>query len=181
GKRAAAVVPYRLRAWHAVALAGIAAFVVAVAMPTRQLPGGEAIVEAQADIQSAGAQMEEIGEAIAKLAPAESETAKLAKEQAALGRSFRMSPESRAEALRQLSALEERIRKRHSELAATHADEIVSVAEKRMRNAIEPARKEKSGQDEVNDAAQAGDDSTVRDENQNAGASDTDKQKPGTK
>ncbi|HKQ07426.1 MAG TPA: hypothetical protein VJ464_20035 [Blastocatellia bacterium] len=180
-KRAAAVVPYRLRAWHVVALAGIAAFVVAVAMPTRQLPGGEAIVEAQTDIQSAGEQMEEVGEAIAKLAPAESETAKLAKEQAALGRSFRMSPESRAEALRQLSALEERIRKRHSELAATHADEIVSVAEKRMRNAIEPARKEKSGQDEVNDAAQAGDDSNVRDENQNAGANDTDKQKSAAK
>jgi hypothetical protein len=180
-KRAAAVVPYRLHAWHAVALAGIAAFVVAVAMPTRQLPGGEAIVEAQTDIQSAGEQMEEVGEAIAKLAPAESETAKLAQEQAALGRSFRMSPESRAEALRQLSALEERIRKRHSELAATHADEIVSVAEKRMRNAIEPARKEKSGHDEVNDAAQAGDDSTVRDENQSTGANDTDKQKSAAK
>ncbi|HEY9230583.1 MAG TPA: hypothetical protein VIS78_00495, partial [Blastocatellia bacterium] len=148
-KQAAAVVPYRLRAWHAVALAGIAAFVVAVAIPTKQLPGGEAVVEAQADIQSAGEQMEEVGEAIAKLAPAESETAKLASEQAALGRSFRMSPESRAEALRQLSALEERIRNRHAALAATHADEIVSAAEKRLRNAIAPARKEKSGQDEV--------------------------------
>ena len=50
-----------------------------------------------------------------------------------------------------------------------------------MRNAIEPARKEKSGQDEVNDAAQAGDDSTVRDENQNAGANDKDKQKSAAK
>ena len=36
-------------------------------------PGGEAIVEAQADIQTAGEQLEQVGEAIAKLAPAESE------------------------------------------------------------------------------------------------------------
>jgi hypothetical protein len=175
-KQAAAVVPYRLRAWHAVALAGVAAFVVAVAIPTKQLPGGEAVVEAQADIQSAGEQMEEVGEAIAKLAPAESETAKLASEQAALGRSFRMSPESRAEALRQLSALEERIRNRHAALAATHADEIVSAAEKRLRNTIAPARKEKSGQDEVEQTAQAADDAAVRDEKQDASPSAADKQ-----
>src|SRR5690349_5437035 len=84
-KRAATVTPYRLRAWHAVALVGLAAFVAAVIMPTRQLPGGEAIVEAQADIQTAGEQMEQVGEEIARLAPAESETAKLAREQAALG------------------------------------------------------------------------------------------------
>ena len=73
-KRAASVAPYRLRAWHAIALVGIAAFVVAVMIPTRQLPGGEAIVEAQADIQTAGEQLEQVGEEIAKLAPAESET-----------------------------------------------------------------------------------------------------------
>ncbi|HJQ25022.1 MAG TPA: hypothetical protein VKA60_13980 [Blastocatellia bacterium] len=180
-KRAATVVPYRLRAWHAVAIAGVAAFAVAVAIPTKQLPGGEAVVAAQADIQNAGAQMEEVGEAIAKLAPAESETAKLAKEQAALGRSFRMSPESRAEALRQLSALEERIRKRHSELAATHADDIVSAAEKRMRNAIAPARKEKNDQTEANETAQAADDAALRDENQEASASGADKQTPARK
>jgi hypothetical protein len=177
-KRAATVAPYRLRARHAVALAGIAAFVVSVMIPTKQLPGGEAVVEAQADIQTAGEQMEQVGEAIARLAPAESETAKLAKEQAELGRSFRMSPESRAEALRQLSALEERIRKRHTELAATHADEIVSAAEKRMRDAVAPARKEKDGQNEVNETAQAANDQAVTGADQSASASDADKKTP---
>ena len=137
-------------------------------VPTKQLPGGEAVVEARADIQSAGEQMEQVGEAIAKLAPAESETAKLAREQAELGRSFRMSPESRAAALKQLSALEERIRKRHTELAATRADEIVSAAEKRLRNAVEPPRKEKNSESEVSETAQAADDSAARGEDQSA-------------
>src|SRR5437868_6851102 len=177
-KKAATVVPYRMHNWHAVALVGIAAFAASVMIPTKQLPGGQAIVEAQTDIQTAGEQLEQVGEAIAKLAPAESETAKLAKEQAELGRSFRMSPESRAEALKQLSALEERIRQRHTELAATHADEMVSVAEKRLRNAIEPARKEKSGQDEVNETAQAADDLASRDDAQSANAGDADKKTP---
>ncbi|MEN3332153.1 MAG: hypothetical protein V7641_1518 [Blastocatellia bacterium] len=176
-KKAASVAPYHLRAWHAVALVGIAAFAASVMIPTKQLPGGVAIVEAQADIQTAGEQLEQVGEAIAKLAPAESETAKLAKEQAELGRSFRMSPESRAEALKQLSALEERIRKRHTELVATRADEIVSVAEKRLRNAIEPARKEKGNQDEVSETAQAAEDTASRDESQSAKAS-ADKKTP---
>lgn len=176
-KRAASVVPYRLRAWHAVALIGMAAFAASVMIPTKQLPGGEAIVEAQADIQTAGQQLEQVGEAIAKWAPAESETAKLAREQAELGRSFRMSPESRTEALKQLSALEERIRNRHTELAATRADEIVNVAEKRLRNAIEPARKEKSGENEVNEDAQAAD-RAARDEDQDAQASAAAKKTP---
>ncbi|MFL6216413.1 MAG: hypothetical protein ACJ74J_21190 [Blastocatellia bacterium] len=180
-KRAASVAPYRLRAWHAIALVGVAAFVVAVMIPTRQLPGGEAIVEAQADIQTAGEQLEQVGEEIARLAPAESETAKLAREQAALGRSFRMSPESRAEALKQLSALEERIRQRHTELAETHADEIVSVAEKRLRNAIEPARKEKGEQSEASETAQAANDSDARDEDQAKAASDANKKTKGAK
>jgi hypothetical protein len=174
-KKAASVAPYRLRPWHAVALVGIAAFVASVMIPTIQLPGGEAVVEAQADIQTAGEQLEQVGEAIAKLAPAESETAKLAREQAELGRSFRMSPESRAEALKQLSALEERIRQRHTELAATRADEIVNVAEKRLRNAIEPAHKQKGGQDEVSETAQTADDSAARDEDQSANTSAADK------
>src|SRR6185369_11073097 len=81
-------------------------------------------------------------------------------------------------ALKQLSALEERIRQRHTELAATHADEIVSVAEKRLRNAIELARKEKNGQTEVNETAQAVADSASRDEDQSANASDADKKTP---
>jgi hypothetical protein len=174
-KKAATVAPYRLRAWHAVALIGVAVFTASVMIPTMQLPGGEAVVEAQSDIQTAGQQLEQVGEAIAKLAPAESETAKLAREQAELGRSFRMSPESRAEALQQLSALEDRIRKRHTELAATHADEIVNVAEKRLRNAIEPQRKDNSSQDGASETAQAADDAAPRDEDQSAAASDAGK------
>ena len=173
-KQAVTVAPYRLRAWHALALVGVAAAVASVMIPTKQLPGGEAVVEAQADIQTAGQQLEQVGEAIAKLAPAESETAKLAREQAELGRSFRMSPESRAEALRQLSALEERIRKRHAELAATHADEIVNVAERRLRNAIEPQRKDNSSQGEASEAGS--DDAAPRDEDQSDAANDAGKQ-----
>lgn len=151
-QNARGIVPYRLRKWYAVSLVGIAALAVAFFIPERALPGGEAIAETRANIQNAGEQLEQTGEEIASVAPAESETAKLAKEQAELGRVFRRSPESRAEALLKLSALEERIRKRHTELASTRADEIVDIAQQRLRSAIRPAQKPKGSETEINEA-----------------------------
>ena len=167
-RKAAAVAPYRLRAWHALALIGIAATAASLVVPTRQLPGGVAIVEAQADIQSAGEELQEVGEQIARAAPAGSETAKLAREQVELGRAFRMSPESRAQALKQLSALEDRIKNRHTELVSTHADEIVSLAEKRMRNAVEPARKEHGAEAEADKTDGTSDEAALRDQEPDA-------------
>jgi hypothetical protein len=140
-KHARAIVPYRVRSWHALSIVGIAALVAAFMIPERVLPGGEAMIEARADIQNAGEQLEDVGEKIAQIAPSESQTAKLAKEQAELGRSLRRMPLSRAEALQKLSALEDRIRQRHSELANTRADEIVSIAEKRLGAALQPKSK----------------------------------------
>ena len=49
---------------------------------------------------------------------------------------------TKAEALKKLSALEERIRERHDEVASTRADEIVSLAEKRFQPALAPKPKE---------------------------------------
>ncbi|HKP84811.1 MAG TPA: hypothetical protein VJZ26_01865 [Blastocatellia bacterium] len=155
-QRPRAIVPYQLRKWYALSFVGIAALVVALLIPARALPGGEAVVEARADIQSAGEQLEQAGEEIARVAPAESETAKLAEEQAELGRVFRRSPESRSEALKKLSALEERIRKRHGELASTRADEIVNIAEQRLRSAIRPATKQQGKATEVKEDQETG-------------------------
>jgi len=78
--------------------------------------------------------LKQVGEAIAICTWPRAKPRNWQEKQAELGRSFRMSPESRAEALKQLSGLKERIRNRHAELAATRADEIVNVAEKRLRN-----------------------------------------------
>lgn len=142
--RASSIVPYRPKRWHALSLVGIVAIVATSLIPEKALPGGEAIAEARADIQSAGEQLEEAATEAARIAPAESETAKLAREQAELGRSFRQSNESRAEALKKLSSLEGRIRVRHDALAATRADEIVNIAEQRLRAAISANPKQRS-------------------------------------
>ena len=137
-KNAASIVPYHMRRWHAIGIVGIAALIAAFMIPERALPGGQALIEARADIQNAGEQLEDVGEKIARIAPTESVTANLAREQAELGRSLRRMPLSRAEALQKLSALEDRIRQRHGELADTRADEIVSIAQKRIGAALQP-------------------------------------------
>jgi hypothetical protein len=142
--RASAIVPYRLKRWHALSLVGIVAFAATIMIPEKALPGGEAVAEARADIQAAGEQLEQAAAEAEQVAPAESETAKLAVEQAELGRSFRLSNESRAEALKKLSSLEGRIRDRHDVLASTRAEEIVNVAERRLRAAISAKPKQPS-------------------------------------
>jgi hypothetical protein len=147
GTRVSSIVPYRLKQWHALTLAGVVALVVTIMIPQKALPGGEAIAEARADIQAAGEELEQAATEAEQIAPAGSETAKLASEQAELGRSFRRSNESRAEALKKLSSLEGRIRDRHDVLASTRAEEIVNIAEKRLRAAISARPKQRSQAD----------------------------------
>ncbi|MCI0488391.1 MAG: hypothetical protein L0229_17515 [Blastocatellia bacterium] len=134
--RPSSVAPYRLSYRHILGLLGVIAVLVAVMIPERSLPGGAAVAEAREDIQTAGEQLEQTAEEIEKIAPPDTETAGLAREQAELGRALRRSVGTRAEALKKLSALEERIRKRHDELASTRADEIVSLAENRFESAL---------------------------------------------
>jgi hypothetical protein len=141
---ASSIVPYRLKRWHALSLVGIMALAATIMIPEKALPGGEAIAAARADIQAAGEQLEQAAAEAEQIAPAESETAKLATEQAELGRSFRRSNESRSEALKKLSSLEGRIRERHDVLASTRAEEIVNVAERRLRAAIFAKPKQRS-------------------------------------
>jgi hypothetical protein len=142
--RASSIVPYRLKGWHALCVAAIVALVAAIMIPEKALPGGETIAAARADIQAAGEQLEQAATEAEQIAPPESETAKLAVEQADLGRSLRQSNESRAEALKRLSSLEGRIRERHGALAATRAEEIVNIAERRLRAAISAKPKPRS-------------------------------------
>src|SRR6185369_17101350 len=73
-QKARAIVPYRIRKWYALGFVGIAALLVALLIPERTLPNGEAIAEARENIQNAGEQLEQAGEEIASAAPAESET-----------------------------------------------------------------------------------------------------------
>ncbi|MGA9771394.1 MAG: hypothetical protein WBV94_20340 [Blastocatellia bacterium] len=158
-KRAAAIVPYRIHKWYALSLVAVAALVTALMIPERSLPGGAAIAEARENIQSAGEQLEQAGEEIARAAPAESETAKLAREQVELGRAFRRSPETREEALKKLSALEDRVRERHSELASTRADEIVNTAQRRLRSALRAMPKQQNKEAETGAGNEASDES----------------------
>jgi hypothetical protein len=143
-RRASSVIAYGFKKSHALTLAGIVLLTAAILIPEKALPGGEAIAEARADIQAAGEQLEQAATEAEQIAPAESETAGLAKEQAELGRSFRRSSESRAEALKKLSSLENRIRQRHDVLAETRADEIVNIAEQRLRTAVSTIPKPRS-------------------------------------
>ena len=134
--RPSTVVPYRMSYRQLMGLLGMIAVIAAVMIPERTLPGGAAVAEAREDIQTAGEQLEQTAEEIEKITPPGTETANLAREQAELGRALRRSTGMRAEALKRLSALEERIRQRHDELASTRADEIVNLAEKRFESAV---------------------------------------------
>ncbi|HKS39987.1 MAG TPA: hypothetical protein VJX74_05185 [Blastocatellia bacterium] len=163
-KRASLIVPYRIHKWYALSLVGVAALVAALMIPERALPGGVAIAEARENIQSAGEQLEQAGEEIALAAPAESETAKLAREQAELGRAFRRSPETREEALKKLSLLEDRVRQRHSELASTRADEIVNTAQRRLRSVLRALPKQQNKEAEMNAGQEASDESAEPDD-----------------
>jgi hypothetical protein len=132
----AAVVPYRFPRWYALGLLGVIALVVALIVPQKAMPGAETLIAERADIESAGEQLEQAAKEVEKFVPPETVTAGLAKEQAELGGALKRSPVARAEALKKLAELEGKIRQRHEELADTRADEIVSLAEKRLRSAV---------------------------------------------
>ncbi len=135
-RRATSVVPFRTRRWYALSLVSVIGLVAALMIPTRLLPVNETLAAERADIESAGEHLEQTAAEVEQAAPLGTETATLAKEQAELGRGFRRSTATRAEALRRLSALEERIRQRHDDLGSTRADEIVSLADQRLGSAL---------------------------------------------
>jgi hypothetical protein len=141
----ATVVPYRFPRWYALSLLGVAALAVALIVPQRVMPGAENLIEERADIESAGEQLEQAAKDVEKFVPPETVTSGLAKEQAELGSALKRSSTTRAEAIKRLAELEGRIRQRHEELADTRADEIVSLAEKRLRSAVaaKPAQNKK--------------------------------------
>ena len=155
---AASVVPFRIGRWYALSLASVIGLAAALMIPIPAVPINQALAAERADIESAGEQLEQTSDAVEEAAPLGSETATLAKEQADLGRAFRRSPSTRAEALRRLSALEERIRERHDDLASTRADEIVSLADRRLGSALSTlsaSRRTKIEQDESQRALSA--------------------------
>ena len=135
-QRAASVVPFRMRRWYTLSLVSLVGLLAALMIPTRSLPVAEALAAERVDIESAGEQLEQTSAEVEQAVPPGTETATLAKEQAELGRGFRRSPATRAEALRRLSSLEGRIRRRHGDLASTRADEIVSLADRRLGGAL---------------------------------------------
>lgn len=136
GKEASEVLPYRLPRWYGLAAAGLVVLGVAIFIPQKSLPGGEALAEERASIEIAGEQLEQAAQEVEQIAPRGTETATLAQEQAELGRALRRSNDTRAEALKKLGTLGERIQQRHDELASTRADEIVSIAQKRLGSAL---------------------------------------------
>ena len=136
GKQPEAVVPFRVRRWYALSVISVISVIAALMVPARTIPRLESLSSERADIQSAGETLERSAAAIEQTTPPGTETATLAKEQGEVGRGFRGVKLTRAEALRKLSALEERIRKRHDLLAETRADEIVSLADRRLGSTL---------------------------------------------
>ncbi len=135
-QRAASVVPFRARRWYAFSLVSVVGLLAALMIPARSLPVNETLASERADIESAGEHLEQTAAEVELAVPPGTETATLAKEQAEVGRGFRRSSATRAEALRRLNALEERIRQRHDDLANRRADEIVSLADRRLGSAL---------------------------------------------
>ena len=135
-KKAASVAPLALRRWHALSLISLSVLAVTLMIPAPSSPVTEALAAERADIASAGEHLEQTAAEIEQVAPSGTETATLAKEQGEVGRGFRLSPATRAEAFRRLSALEDRIRHRRDDLATTRADEIVSLADRRLGTAL---------------------------------------------
>ncbi|HSB12564.1 MAG TPA: hypothetical protein VLM38_23950 [Blastocatellia bacterium] len=133
---AATIVPFTMRRWHALAVISLITVGVALMIPPRSSGVSETSVAERADIRSSGERLEQVAAEVEQTVPLETETARLAKEQGELGRVFRQSQATRVEALQRLSALEERIRARHDDLERTRADEIVSLAEQRLRHSL---------------------------------------------
>lgn len=134
--KTATILPFRLKKYYALSVIAVLTFTTAILIPQKSLPGGEEIVQTQNDIQAAGEQLEKTSTEIEKFVPPDTVTASLAKEQAELGRSLRRSSDTRAEALKKLSSLEDRIKQRQDELKSTRADDIVALAQRRMGAAL---------------------------------------------
>jgi hypothetical protein len=134
--RASTIAPLRARRWYALLLVSAIALTAALMIRVRSLPIDQALATERADIEAAGGHLEQTATEIEQSVPPGTETASLAKEQAEIGRGFRRATATRSEALRRLSALEERIRQRHDDLANTRAEEIVSLADRRLGNTL---------------------------------------------
>lgn len=172
------VVPFVIARWHALGLIGIAALVVALMIPQKPNPQAAALIAERQDIQTAGEQLEQIGSEVEKELPPETETARLAKEQAELGRALRRSTDTRAEALKKINELESRIRQRQDVLANTRADEIVELAERRLKSALaEKPKERKQNQDKATSASEASlSEQNAAAENKNENKADTSNQ-----
>jgi hypothetical protein len=133
---ASSVIPLRMRQWHALAPVSLIALVAALMITPRTLPVTEALAAERADVDNAADHLERTAAEVEQIVPVGTETARLANEQAELGRGLRRSAATRAEALKRLSGLEERIRRWHDELESTHADEIVTLADRRLGGAL---------------------------------------------
>jgi len=133
---ASSVIPLRMRQWHVLAPVSLVALLAVLMITPRALPGTEALAAERADIDNAADHLERSAAKVEQIVPVGTETARLANEQAELGRGLRRPAATRAEALKRLSGLEERIRRRHGDLASTHADEIVTLADRRLGGAL---------------------------------------------
>lgn len=137
-QKPSAIVPYRWPRHISYGLIGLVTLTVAITIPQKALPQSEEAAVARADIQSAGEMLAESAAQIGEAIEPGTTTARLAKEQGDLGQMLKASGEDRADALKKLSALGDRIQQRHRELQETRADDIVSLADQRLRAALEP-------------------------------------------
>jgi hypothetical protein len=135
-QHAGAVVPFRMRPWHALSLLSLIALAAALMFTPRTLPVTEALTAERGDLDSAAKHLERTAAEVEQVVPPDTETARLANEQGALGGEFRRSTATRADALKRLSGIEDRIRQRHDDLANTRADEIISLADRRLGGAL---------------------------------------------
>ncbi|MEW6129874.1 MAG: hypothetical protein AB1757_22730 [Acidobacteriota bacterium] len=152
--QASTIIPYQLKKFYAMSLISSLVLVVAFLIPQKSLPGGQEIAEMREEITLAGEELEKYSTEIEKFTPPDTVTAQLAKEQAALGRELRNSNYDRADALKKLGTLEEKIRQRHDELNSTRANEIVGMAERRMRSVLANIGKEEKASDNNQTAIQ---------------------------
>jgi hypothetical protein len=135
-ERARSIVRFGMPRSYAVSLLSVVLLVGAAMLPARAIPVTEAAATERTDVDNAGVRLEESSSEIERESPKDTDTAALAREQADLGRKLRALRATRAEALKRLGALEERIRQRHDDLANTHADEIVTLADRRFSGTI---------------------------------------------
>ena len=135
-ERAESIVRFVMPRSYAVSLLSVVLLVAAAMLPARTIPVTEAAATERTDVDNAGVRLEASSSEIERETPKDTDTATLAREQADLGRKLRASRATRAEALKRLGALEERIRQRHDDLANTHADEIVALADRRFSGTI---------------------------------------------